>query len=208
MILLIRGIFNVIMPACVLALIFLSILAWGPVHFDTSSIINQAGLQRTRVEVITNSTQRLGTPSDQNITTIARLQTALPMWEQEQARLARYPDPQIQAYLQEASSPYRLIDQAAHTILSEYSNKKPIDTTQIKIIQQYEQQYVVTMNNLVYYIVQQSELVNQWIATTQEVIIVLVAIAIVSKYVVLRKYVYPHLIALENAPKKKDHPDS
>lgn len=207
MIVLIRAIFNIIMPACLLFLVLLGILAWGPVHFDISEVINQAGLQRTRVEFIANSTQRFTTPPDQNITTIARLQATLPMWEQEQANLARYPDPQIQTYLQEANSPYRLIDQATHVILNEYSNKKPIDSIQIKIVQQYEQQYLLTMNNLVFYIVQQSELFSQRIAITQEVIIGLVAMAIVAKYILLRKYVYPHLIEAQKRKEKSRFDD-
>ncbi len=194
---LIRTIFTVIMPACMFLLILSSILAWGPVHFDTSAIINNAGLQRTRVEVITNDAQRLETLPDQDIVTIASLQAALPTWEKEQSVLASYPDLQIQAYVQTASSPYRLIDQAAHTILDEYTTYNRVDTTQIKIVQQYEHQYLLTMNDLVFYIQMQSEAINQWIAITQETIIALVAIAIIAKYVLLRKYVYPHLIELE-----------
>ena len=200
MIVLIRAIFNIIMPFCLLLLVLLAVLAWSPVHFDETAVINNAGLQRTRVEVICNDAQRLETEPDQDITTIGSLQAALPAWEQEQSKLAGYPDPQIEAYIQEANSPYRFIDQAGHTLLSEYSSNKQIDKTQIMIVQNYEHQYLLTMNDLVFYVQTQSELVNQWIAVMQEVIIALVAIAIVAKYILLRKYVYPHLIELE-----KDH---
>lgn len=203
MIVLIRAIFNIIMPACLLFLVLLAVLAWGPVHFDTSAIINSAGLQRTRVEVITNDVQKLETLPNQDVMSIASLQAVLPVWEQEQAILANYPDTQIQIYIQDAKSPYSLIDQAAHAILSEYNVNKHVDTIQINIVQMYEHQYLVTMNDLVYYIVQQSELVNQWIAIVQEVIIVLVAIAIMSKYFLLRRFVYPHLIELENARQER-----
>lgn len=209
MVVLIRGIFNIIIPACLFALLLLAILAWSPVYFDESAIINNAGLQRTRVEVIANDVQRLETLPDQDITSIASLQAALPMWEKEQSILASYPDTQIQTYIQEANSPYRLIDQAAHTILSEYNANKHVDMIQINIVQQYEHQYVVTMNDLVYYIQMQSEMVNQWIAIVQEVILALVAVAMAAKYFLLRRYVYPHLIEMEQvAQEKRDRPDS
>lgn len=204
---LIRAIFNIIMPACILLLLCTALLAWGPVHFDTSAIINNAGLQRTRVEVIANDVQCLETTPDQDVATIASLQVVLPMWEQEQSTLARYPDPQIQAYLQEANSPYRYIDQAAHTILSEYNNNGKVDTTQIKIVQQYEHQYLLSMNDLVFYIQTQSETVIGRIAIMQEVIVALVIVAIVAKYVLLRKFVYPHLIELEKGKEKSRFDD-
>lgn len=203
MVRLIRGIFNVIIPACLIALLFLAFLAWGPSHFDAASAINQAGLQRVRVESIANNSQRLLTEPDQTVMTIASLQTALPVWEQEQTVLANSPDDQIQTYIQDANSPYRLIDQAAHNLLSEYNSKGFVDPVQIKIILQYDRSYLLSINELVFYLQQQSENINEEIAITQTVIIVALVAAFGTKYVLLRRYVYPHLIEVENRQNKR-----
>lgn len=186
---LIRGILITMMWGYLIAFILLGVIGWLPVYFDNGTLINEAGLQRAYVEQIANYAQILQTPQQQVPPTVAVaiLQTTLPAWEQEEGTIAQSNDPQVIYFSVSASLPFLHIDQAARTILNEYQRTGKVDETQVAIILQYERSYYASVNDLVFYLQNQTQERDIRIAGLQTFLLVVLAINIGIAFFLARK---------------------
>lgn len=120
---------------------------------DTTAV-NQAGLQRTRGEVIAKNVLILQyRPATARPQAISDLETTLPLWEQEQTTLANDVRPDVQIIVTEIRPDYLAMDTAVRAILAHPDG--PTDPVQVSIILMHDRQYVVSMNEIVL-ILQQS----------------------------------------------------
>ena len=114
---------------------------------SSAQTINQAGLQRTRVELIAKSALILANrPESEHIQALSDLQVVLPLFEQEQADLSHNPYGDVQVMLQSIRGSYLAIDTAARSILA---HKDRVEIEQIQIILSKNQDYRAGINQIV-----------------------------------------------------------
>lgn len=143
--------------SCIILLILLGLFQsiWV-LSGSGTSIMNQVGLQRVRVQAITKDVLILAyRPVDEHVQSVSELQNVLPMWEKVQLGLqqgdkslqlpAHPPDEVLQA-LALARSDYTAIDTAARVILA--NADKPVDPIQMTIIVSHEHGYAVAMSQV------------------------------------------------------------
>ena len=92
---------------CIFLLLVLGAAEYFPLYADYPDYINQAGLQRTRMEVLTSSMIILEyrTPVEQ-ANAVATIETTLPILRKEQATLLDDPMQDIQSLVQQSQPSY------------------------------------------------------------------------------------------------------
>lgn len=146
----IRKVFLIMIPFIVaLLLILLAFQSVIVIQPSTSRAINEAGLQRTRCQLIAKDVLVLKyrTNSTEKAQAINELQTLLPNFEREQAVISSYPMLQVQVLSTASRADYNAIDVAARTILVNHATT--IDSTQIDIILAHNNMYLITINQIV-----------------------------------------------------------
>lgn len=146
----IRKVFLIMIPFIVaLLLILLAFQSVIVIQPSTSRAINEAGLQRTRCQLIVKDALVLKyrTSSSERAQAVNELQTLLPNFEREQAAIAMYPMLQVQVLSTASRADYNAMDVAANTILSNHD--KNIDPTQVDIIIAHNNTYLTTINQIV-----------------------------------------------------------
>lgn len=115
---------------------------------DASSYLNQAGLQRTRSDVLALAMLTLEyRPASEHALAISNLQVTLPIFEQEQTLLNSNDASDEQLLLQQMRGDYLAIITSAQTVIS--APNKPVDPIQVNIIMAHKDSYRSTMNLLV-----------------------------------------------------------
>ena len=115
---------------------------------DASSYMNQAGLQRTRSDVLALSMLTLEyRPVSEHAQAISNLQVTLPIFEAEQTLLDSNQSSDEQLLLQQVRGDYLAIVASAQTVVN--APDKPVDPVQVDIMQRHKDMYRSTMNLLV-----------------------------------------------------------
>lgn len=143
-----------ITSVCLLVFLELFLTIWVT-GGSASSIINQSGLQRARVQAITKDVLILAYRPG-HIQAISELQNTLPAWEETQNGLmngdpalqltSHIPDDVKQLVLT-TQPDFTSIDTAAHYILDHAAT--PIDAIQVDIIVSHEHSYTLAMTQVV-----------------------------------------------------------
>lgn len=135
------------LAAVILILILIAFEALLPL-VDASSYLNQAGLQRTRSDVLALAMLTLEyRPASEHALAISNLQVTLPIFEQEQTLLNSNDASDEQLLLQQMRGDYLAIITSAQTVVSAPS--KPVDPVQVSIMMAHKDSYRSTMNLLV-----------------------------------------------------------
>jgi hypothetical protein len=124
---------------------------------SASSIMNQVGLQRARVQAITKNVLILAyRPITEHAQAVSELQNVLPIWERTQNGLkagnaslqlpANVPG-DIATLVSLAQSDYLAIDTAARVILAHTAT--PVDPLQLAIVVSHEHGYALAMTQVV-----------------------------------------------------------
>lgn len=141
---------------------------------DASSYLNQAGLQRTRSDVLALAMLTLEyRPASEHALAISNLQVTLPIFEQEQTLLNSDDDSDEQLLLQQMRGDYLAIVTAAQSAISVPG--KPVDPIQVNIIMAHKDSYRSTMNLLVNVLVSHVERLTWTLFYTESGIGVLIA---------------------------------
>lgn len=116
---------------------------------DASSYLNQAGLQRTRSDVLALAMLTLEyRPASEHAQAISNLQVTLPIFKSEQDLLQANGNNSSdeQLLLQQMKGDYLAIVAASQSVIDNPS--KPVDPTQVNIIMAHKDGYRSTMNLL------------------------------------------------------------
>lgn len=123
---------------------------------DSSSYMNQAGLQRTRSDILALAMLTLEyRPSVEHAQAISNLQVTLPIFEKEQNLLNSNNDSDEQLLLQQMRGDYLAIVTSAQTVVDDPN--KPVDPVQVNIMMAHKDAYRSTMNLLVNVLVSHAE---------------------------------------------------
>src|SRR6266568_3062982 len=95
---------RVVILFCIFLLGIMGVFETIPLTSDDAAYINQAGLQRTRIEVIANSILILEyRQAAERPQAIANIEASLPIFKQEQATLSANTDTDIQILMQQSA---------------------------------------------------------------------------------------------------------
>lgn len=126
-------------------LIVIVALAYLPVYEQSSSVLDRAELQRTRVERIAKDALILAyRPVNEHVQAVSELQTTQLIWAQEQSFLSNIHNAEMQQLMMQTQPDYMSISVALNVILA-HTDKK-IDPIQLNIILMHERPYLLSIN--------------------------------------------------------------
>lgn len=129
-------------------LILIVALAYLPVYEQSSSVLDNAELQRTRVERIAKDVLILAyRPTSEHVQAISELQITQLMWSQEQSFLTNTHNADLQQLMMQTQPDYMSVSVALNIILA-HTDKK-IDPIQLNIILMHERPYLLSINLVV-----------------------------------------------------------
>lgn len=173
--------------AAILLLIILAGFQALPVFQDNSAeVVNDAGLQRTRCQIIAKSVYVLAyRPKAEHAQAVSDLQTTLPLWQQEQENLTSSVTSDVLPLLQDARSNYLAIAAATKAILAQ-PDQSP-DPIQIDIVANSNRDYTRTMNQVNILLVRQAEIRERGLLFFESLIdLIVLSLAVVALVRVLR----------------------
>lgn len=120
-----------------------------------ANAINNAGLQRTRSQVLVKSAFTLAyRPKQEHAQAVSDIQTVLPLWQQEQEALTQTVSIDVQPLLTDARGDYLAMLAASKVILA---HSDSVNLIQVDIMAASNRNYVRAMNQVVILLVRQAD---------------------------------------------------
>jgi hypothetical protein len=197
-----RNFSRVIIGFCLFLLLVLGLAEFFPLYADYPNFINNAGLQRVRVEVLVSSMliMQYRSPADQT-NAVAVIETALPVFRQEETTLQDDPSPDIQAIMLQAQPNYLALVAAAQTVVA--NPTKPVDPVQVNIMIAKRDAYRMAINQVVVTLVQHAEESTRNLFYVKTGIAGILAVTGTIYWIVLEKRM-KHVIAEEGTQAKSE----
>lgn len=184
---------------CILLLLLIETFVTIPLFANDPEYLNQAGLQRTRVEVLANSMLILEyRPQSEHTQAVGVIETALPIFKQEQATLQDNKASDVQQLIMSSRGDFLAITAAAQTVVDNPS--KPVDPVQVAIVLAHRDTYRATINSIVTILVQRTELRTQVLFIVKSCLVIILLVAGLWYWYIVEKRVRERIAEQQNAP--------